>query len=238
MTVPGFTATATTIKDGAGTDRRPAIPLGWSTPLPGVTGVRFQIRVLGRTPSRSRAVPPMSTQAIMWSPRASSPMWPTRRAPGSSGRRRRNGPHGSRHSPDVQFTSDDIAGGVAQLLADAGMSAVEIVTALPTTGNFAGRVVYLTTDQKLYRWTGTVWTAAVPTVDLVGQIVADQVANGAITTAKFAAGIAPVEIVASCPPPATSRAGQSFLTTDSKTYRIPGRPLAAPGSPPPCPPST
>lgn len=37
----------------------------------------------------------------------------------------------------------------------------EIVGTLPSTNLFEGRVVFLTTDDRLYRYTGSVWTAAV-----------------------------------------------------------------------------
>jgi len=92
---------------------------------------------------------------------------------------------------------------------------VEIVDVLPTVGNVEGRIVYLTTDNKLYRFDGTVWTAAVPAADVTGQLTNAQIADiaaakitgqitntqisdnaistpklqaGAITTAKIAAG--------------------------------------------------
>ena len=82
---------------------------------------------------------------------------------------------------------------------------VEIVSTLPTTGLFEGRVVFLTTDDKLYRYTGTAWTAAVPAVDitgtltnsqiadlaatkLTGQITTTQITDNAITSAKVNAG--------------------------------------------------
>lgn len=47
QSVPGFAATATTIKDESGVDRLPAIRLEWLSLLPGVTSIRFQIRVNG-----------------------------------------------------------------------------------------------------------------------------------------------------------------------------------------------
>lgn len=62
----------------------------------------------------------------------------------------------------------------------------EIVSALPTTSLFVGRIVFLTTAQKLYRYTSTGWTASVPTVDLSGQVTELQIANNAITAAKLA----------------------------------------------------
>lgn len=80
----------------------------------------------------------------------------------------------------------------------------EIVATLPTTNLFEGRIVFLTTDDKLYRYTGTAWTAAVPAVDisgqladaqiaalaaskLTGQITETQITDNAITTNKIAA---------------------------------------------------
>lgn len=64
----------------------------------------------------------------------------------------------------------------------------EIVSALPTTNLFEGRVVFLTTDDKLYRYvTGTGWTTAVPAVDISGTIASTQITDGAISTPKLAA---------------------------------------------------
>ena len=87
----------------------------------------------------------------------------------------------------------------------------EIVNSLPGVGDprrFVGNVVFLTTDNKLYRWNGTAWTAAVPTSDLTGllpstvigddfittrmigafQITADEIGTGSILADKIAAG--------------------------------------------------
>ncbi len=94
----------------------------------------------------------------------------------------------------------------------------EIVSSLPSTNLFEGRIVFLTTDDKLYRYDGTQWTTAVPTADLTGQIVASQIADAAISTAKFAAGLTPVEIVSSLPA-AGNQGRVVFLTTDNKLYR-------------------
>lgn len=63
----------------------------------------------------------------------------------------------------------------------------EIVATLPTTDLFEGRIVFLTTDDKLYRYTGSAWTAAVPAVDITGQITSTQITDGAISTPKLAA---------------------------------------------------
>lgn len=52
----------------------------------------------------------------------------------------------------------------------------EIVSSLPSTDLFEGRVVYLTTDDKLYRYTGGAWTAAVPATDITGTLADSQIA--------------------------------------------------------------
>lgn len=86
-----------------------------------------------------------------------------------------------------------------------GIRPVETVATLPVTGNVEGRLVYLTTDDKLYRWTGSAWTAevaasnitgqltdaqiaAVAAAKVTGQITGTQITDGAITTAKIFAG--------------------------------------------------
>jgi hypothetical protein len=53
----------------------------------------------------------------------------------------------------------------------------EIVATLPTTDLFEGRVVFLTTDDKLYRYTGAAWTTAVPAADISGTLADAQIAS-------------------------------------------------------------
>ena len=62
---------------------------------------------------------------------------------------------------------------------------VEVLSSLPTTGNFEGRVVMLLSDGKLYRYKDGAFTASVPTVDLTGTITSAQIANNAITVTKI-----------------------------------------------------
>jgi hypothetical protein len=100
-----------------------------------------------------------------------------------------------------------------------GITPIEIVATLPVTGNFAGRTVFLTTDSKTYRFNGTSFVASVPTTDLTGTITSAQIADAAVSTAKFASGITPVEIVGTLPASGNFAGRTVFLTTDSKTYR-------------------
>ena len=81
--------------------------------------------------------------------------------------------------------SSDISGTLGADNFSNSLRPVEVVSSLPTLGNFTGRTAVLTTDGKLYRFTSTGWTAAVPTTDLSGTISAGQIASNAITTDKL-----------------------------------------------------
>ena len=47
---------------------------------------------------------------------------------------------------------------------------MEVVGSLPSTGLYQGRVVLLTTDNKVYRYTGSAWTTAISATDLDDQL--------------------------------------------------------------------
>jgi sulfur carrier protein ThiS len=53
---------------------------------------------------------------------------------------------------------------------------------------YEGLVVYLTTDDKFYRYNGTAWIATINATDLTGQIVTSQITDHAVTTVKIADG--------------------------------------------------
>lgn len=72
------------------------------------------------------------------------------------------------------------------------LTGVTIVSTLPATNLFAGRIVYLTTDGKLYRYTGSVWTAAVAATDVTGQLTAAQIA--AVSAASVAGQLTAAQI--------------------------------------------
>lgn len=72
------------------------------------------------------------------------------------------------------------------------LTGYEIVATLPTTFLFQGRMVFLTTDNKLYRYTGTAWTPAVAATDVTGQLTASQIAS--IATAQLTGQIASTQI--------------------------------------------
>jgi len=120
-----------------------------------------------------------------------------------------------------QWTSNVLAADIDGTLAISNFSndlrPVEIVSVLPTSGNFVGRVIVWTSDGKLYRYTATGWTAAVPTTDLTGTITTEQISNGSISGTKFASGLEPVTVVSSVPSVLVTTV--IYNTTDKKLYR-------------------
>ena len=82
--------------------------------------------------------------------------------------------------------SADFEGDVRQLFLDQNLDIIEPVASLPTAGVFTGQQVLLTTDGKLYYWTGTAWTLAV-TVPADGAVTEVKIADNTITAGKIAA---------------------------------------------------
>ena len=81
--------------------------------------------------------------------------------------------------------ASDIDGTLGSTNFSNSLRPVEVVSSLPSLDNFVGRTAVLTTDGKLYRYTSSGWSAAVPTTDLSGTISAGQIAANAITTDKL-----------------------------------------------------
>ena len=85
------------------------------------------------------------------------------------------------------IAAGDISGTIGSDVFPNNLRPVEIVSTLPTTGNFQGRQVFLTTDNKLYRYNGTSFIASVAATDLQGQITSTQIGDNSISTAKIQA---------------------------------------------------
>lgn len=125
------------------------------------------------------------------------------------------------------------------------LTGYEIVGALPTSNLFDGRMVYLTTDGKLYRYhTGVGWTAAVAATDLTGQltdaqiqaiaaakltgqIVSTQITDGAISTPKLAAGSVTSATIAAGTIVAADIAAGSITATELAAGSVIANKLAA-----------
>lgn len=118
-----------------------------------------------------------------------------------------------------------------------GIEPVSIVpgSTVPTTKT----TTVIMVNGKLYRWNGTTYKAEIDAADIagtlkdaqiesvnaskiLGTVIASQIADAAITTAKFANGIRPVEIVSTLPGAPHVQGRVVILTTDSKLYRNSG----------------
>ena len=81
----------------------------------------------------------------------------------------------------TEWTTSVAAGDINGTLASSNFAQnlrpVEVVSALPSSSNFQGRVAVLTTDNKLYRFTGTAWTSVVNSADISGTIIAAQISS-------------------------------------------------------------
>lgn len=127
--------------------------------------------------------------------------------------------NGSVIDKDGELTDNSIK--LAQQFASSVQPVQVFATTLPepaADGTFA----FLISTGKMYRRVGGVWTSAVPAVDITGQVVNSQIADSAISTAKFAAGIRPVRIVSALPGSGDVQGDTVFLTTDNKLYRWTG----------------
>ena len=101
----------------------------------------------------------------------------------------------------------DLSGTLGENLFSDTVRPIERVGALPTTNLTTGRVVMLTTDSKLYRYSGTGWTKAISAADLddqvnlatqvFGQVQATNINAGQISTASIQAGAVVADKIAS-----------------------------------------
>jgi hypothetical protein len=110
--------------------------------------------------------------------------------------------------------TDDIfsitAGSVDATSFAAGVEPVKVVSSLPSASGYTGpKLVFNTTDGKLYRYVDGAWTSGVATGDLTGTIGASQFSNT----------LRPVEVVGTLPVSGNFDGRVVVLTVDSKLYR-------------------
>ncbi len=202
---------------------KPGIELSWDPDVRDVDGVQFQIR------RQSTGIVVYSGETDYWDA-GSIDISQNLSANTVYEVRGKYRPHSDRDTtwsswisvttPDTKIQGSELNDGAISIAKfAAGITAVEIVSSLPVSGNYEGRTVVLTTDGKLYRYHSGAWTAAVPTVDLVGTITAAQIAQFAIDNTKLASGLTTVEIVSSLPATGNYEGRTVVLTTDGKLYR-------------------
>ena len=119
----------------------------------------------------------------------------------------------SEWSTELYTASSLTAGSITLPNFASGIEPIGIVSTLPNPTGYAGaQVVFLTTDNKLYRYTGTAWTAATSTQDLTGELGAG----------LFSDDLRPVERATSLPDTDLTQGRIVLLTTDNKLYRYDG----------------
>lgn len=113
-------------------------------------------------------------------------------------------------------TADKLAADAIQATKFAsGIEPVSIVNLLPNVVGYTGpKLVFLTTDNKLYRYTGSSWVKELPAADITGQIVADQLASNSVTTGKIQAGAVTTDQLAA----RAVTASKMVLTDTSNIY--------------------
>lgn len=90
---------------------------------------------------------------------------------------------------DQLITADKLADGALSLESkfSSTIRPIEILATLPVTGNSEGRLVYLTTNDKLYRYNGSAFTSSADGADLIANsVTANELAAGSITAVKLA----------------------------------------------------
>ncbi len=94
--------------------------------------------------------------------------------------------------------AQDIDGALGSDNFSQGLRPAEIVNSLPTAAadKWQGKQVFLTTDNKLYRYDGNQWTASVATADLSGTIERTQIASRAVDSARIAVDAIQGDVIA------------------------------------------
>ena len=169
--IAGWSVAASTLKDALGFDRRPAITLSWvgSAALDALF-VRYEIRLKATARVVAAGLADRAAGSVLVSdgllPEAEYEV---------RGRYVLDRPTAWSSwldvtTPGIYLQGADLRGGLKGLMDEASLAPVEILANLPQTGNVPGRVVFLTTDAKLYRWTGSAWSREIDAGDITGEL--------------------------------------------------------------------
>ena len=206
QTVPGFTVTAISLTDAASNARRPAIAITWTGDLPDVAALEFECRRTGTTVLVAKGVDTNLQDGNTIFSAGLLPSTPYQVRSRLVVNRPRAWTAWTAVTTTAAFTSaNDFSGGTLPAVDLSGeldiarfaanIRPVELLSALPTTGNTKGRMVTLTTDpnSEVYRHTGSPAGAAGFTLAsdganlIVASIAAGKFAAGAIRTPDLAA---------------------------------------------------
>jgi hypothetical protein len=112
---------------------------------------------------------------------------------------------------------DDSLNNAAQVASS--MTVPSVYTSLPSVGR-TNELAFLTTDNQLYRWNGTVWTLEIKAPNLTGVLTAPQLADHIIGLTKIASSLVPPELFATLPLPTSPGQNRlAYVTSEGKLYR-------------------
>lgn len=176
QTVPSWAMTGVALDDAGAVARRPALQMTWDgAGQDDVTALEYEIRRLGG----AQVVAGVTTNVAAGVQIFAAGVLPSTvyeaRARFVVGRPVAWTAWTQATTPAAYITLSDFSD-FSGLFKAAGLTVPAIVGALPPPGpaRWVGELVYLTTDNKLYRWTGMAWTAHVPTSDLTGLVTQSQ----------------------------------------------------------------
>jgi len=169
--IAGWSVAASTLKDALGLDRRPAITLSWvgSAALDALF-VRYEIRLKATAQVVASGLADRAAGSVL----VSDGLLPEEeyevRGCYVLDRPTEWSSWLNVTTPGIYLQGADLRGGLKGLLDEANLAPVEILASLPESGNVPGRVVFLTTDAKLYRWTGSAWSREIDAGDISGEL--------------------------------------------------------------------
>ena len=127
----------------------------------------------------------------------------------------------------------DFENGIRQIFIDAGLDMIEPVSSLPTSGDFVGQNVYLTSNNVLYAWDGSQWAAntagATSFSGLSGTLALSQIPDQLITEAKIANNAITASKISANAVGANQIAANSINASKIQANTITGGLLAASG---------
>ena len=208
--VTAFAASGVSITDSAGQARRPAIQISWDPELTG-RGLRWQARFAGQTTVRLRGDTQRLDDGVEI---ISAGVLPARnyevRVRLMKARKTAWSGWLSVTTPSVYIGSEDVSDTfIDEIEGIAALAGVTPVSALPGTGAKVNQIVMLVPPGRLYRWTGSAWTA-----QLYGGVE-----PGSLDIAAFAASIRPPELFATLPTTGNVAGRQVYRTSDHTMWR-------------------
>lgn len=176
QTVPSWAMTGVALDDAGAVARRPALKMTWDgAGQDDVTALEYEIRRLGGAQVVAGVTTNVGSGVQIFAAGVLPSTVYEARARFVVNRPVAWTAWTQATTPAAYITLDDF-GDFSALFQDAGLTVPKLVSSLPPGGPATGEgpLVYNTADHRIYRWTGSAWTAEVPTTDLTGRVAQSQ----------------------------------------------------------------